>query len=733
MTQRTAISIGLSASLIALAAAAAAQTPNGLTGPQTQQLQTLETQERQRSPVQKKISSNLLNAVAATRRQPPANVRLTTQAHKPEDKAQITVKGQISDELQQFIASKGGTDIAALPQFKMLSVELPLAAVEAVAARPEVKSIDFAARPIVNQVSGLQDPQGDLAHAAQAARAQYHGSGAGVKVCVISDSVRFLSAAQTNHALGDVKVLAGASGVFQTDEGEGTAMLEIVHRIAPDATLEFATAYPTDAHMVLNILKLKDDGCNIIVDDITYFNESPFQDGPIAQAVTQVANAGVLYFSSAANSGNKTHGTSGTWEGDFKPSSTTIVNDGVTYVYHEFAPGVIWNRVTNGGVAGLFWTDPLNLASNDYQLLVKDTAGQLHISNNSITGQGDPYQSYPLQDGDQVAILKEQSAQTRFLHLATNRAQLAVSTHGATQGHNASGAGNAFTVASITAATRQSAFVGGTGVKVDAWSSDGPRRMFYDPDGHPLTSGPNNLTASGGVELKKPDLTAADCVTTDNPTPGLNNFCGTSAAAPHAAAIAALVKSAYPDLTPAQIRAALTGTALDIEASGWDENSGFGIAMPGPALQAAGEVAAQPFVSFEDRNVKARNARVSVSGSVSYKDLAGGVAFFSSGDRVTVNFNSSVGNRPVELDILQCTSALWPQVGYAPVTFSLNGAVFAANYDVSQHNNNTRDYAFDRLPIPANALRQGANELTIVAQPGMRSQYWLKNLRLVGM
>jgi hypothetical protein len=37
--------------------------------------------------------------------------------------------------------------------------------------------------------------------------------------------------------------------------------------------------------MAANITALRTAGCNIIVDDLTYFNESPFQDGPIAQAV----------------------------------------------------------------------------------------------------------------------------------------------------------------------------------------------------------------------------------------------------------------------------------------------------------------------------------------------------------------------------------------------------------------------------------------------------------------
>ncbi|MDQ3252867.1 MAG: PA14 domain-containing protein, partial [Acidobacteriota bacterium] len=61
--------------------------------------------------------------------------------------------------------------------------------------------------------------------------------------------------------------------------------------------------------------------------------------------------------------------------------------------------------------------------------------------------------------------------------------------------------------------------------------------------------------------------------------------------APHAAAIAGLIKAAAPILTPAEIRATLTSTALDIEAPSVDRDSGFGIVMAFQALEAIG---AQP-------------------------------------------------------------------------------------------------------------------------------------------
>src|SRR5678815_4191002 len=67
--------------------------------------------------------------------------------------------------------------------------------------------------------------------------------------------------------------------------------------------------------------------------------------------------------------------------------------------------------------------------------------------------------------------------------------------------------------------------------------------------------------------------------------PGLTDLINAAiAAAPHAAAIAALIKSVRPGYTNAQILNAMTQTALDIHAVGLDRDSGYGIVM---ALAAA--------------------------------------------------------------------------------------------------------------------------------------------------
>jgi len=177
------------------------------------------------------------------------------------------------------------------------------------------------------------------------ARAAFGFNGSGIKIGVLSDGVTTIAGAQRSGDLGQVTILSGQAG----SGNEGTAMLEIVHDLAPGAQLYFATAFNGSASFAQNILALRAAGCDIIVDDVFYTGESPFQDGQtpsvnsntfggiITQAVNDVTASGALYFSSAGNSGNKNDNTAGVWEGDFVDGGPLGVIPGGGTV-HDFDP-----------------------------------------------------------------------------------------------------------------------------------------------------------------------------------------------------------------------------------------------------------------------------------------------------------------------------------------------------------------------------------------------------------
>ena len=121
---------------------------------------------------------------------------------------------------------------------------------------------------------------------------------------------------------------------------------------------------------------------------------------------------------------------------------------------------------------------------------------------------------------------------------------------------------------------------------VETFSSDGPRRIFFRADGTP--SPPATCWRPVGRLLQKPDITAADGVSVTGVGGFRPPFFGTSAAAPHAAAIAALLKSGIRRSRRRPHRSALAASAIDIEAAGVDRDSGVGIIMANRALLSAG-------------------------------------------------------------------------------------------------------------------------------------------------
>ena len=199
-----------------------------------------------------------------------------------------------------------------------IRAELPVGAVVELAERSDVTAIRPADEATTNRAgsSGIGANEADVTHAADTARDRYGVDGTGVKVCVLSDGVASLAERQATGDLPPVDVLPGQAGPASGDEG--TAMLELIHDVAPGAELGFATAFTSQASFAQNILNLRTDGCKVMVDDVTWYAETTLQDANIAQAIRTVRAAGVTYFSSAGNSGNLPDGTSGTWQGDFQ-------------------------------------------------------------------------------------------------------------------------------------------------------------------------------------------------------------------------------------------------------------------------------------------------------------------------------------------------------------------------------------------------------------------------------
>lgn len=590
-----------------------------------QQILALATEKANRTPAQKKISSRLLYGAKKQRGLRIAgDIVNLRSAVLPDATGRVdveirtdTVKGNPSftpgpparglgalgwKRVGAAVTKAGGTVLFGNETSPVIRALVPIDQLEGLAGLAEVAAIKPTAPYMTHRSGGLAAgvaaTAGDIAHRVQEARQFFGVTGAGVKIGVLSDSIDFMERSQASGDLPpNITVLPWQSG--KPARGEGTAMLEIIHDLAPGAQLFFATAGGGAAQFAANIYELRLAGCDIIVDDALYANESPFQDSEVARIVDRVSAEGVFYFSSANNDGNADDGTSSVWEGDFKPASGTI---GpllpAAGVVHDFGDGLLSNRVTSNSnwLAALYWSDPFGQSGNDYDLYVLDStlSNVISASTDSQDGNDDPIEATPgAYAGEHLVVVKFRG-EPRALHLNNFGGTLTVATDGSTHGH--SSAERAFSVAAVNVATAQGgAFTGGDANPVETYSSDGARRVFYNADGMPFTPGNVLFATEGGVVRRKPDVTAADGV--ESSVPGFTPFFGTSAAAPHAAAIAALLKAAKPDIKMYSLRQALTQTALDIEAPGRDRDAGFGILDAFSALSFI-QAAPSPFLEL---------------------------------------------------------------------------------------------------------------------------------------
>lgn len=545
--------------------------------------------KRKLTHAQKKLASAL--QIELAKRDPQSELsrlpKLESRLELDEaDRTLVDIDARVTAGLERRLRALGASIVSSKAEHGRLRARVPVSALERLAQHPDVQRV----RPALDPLTRKDDTsEGDAAHRADVIRSEQGLDGSGITIGVVSDGIQsMLGVVASGDLPGAPQVIPGQAGAGS----EGTAMLEIVYDLAPGATLWFATAGESQFQMADNIRALAQAGCDIIVDDVFFLDEATFQDDVVAQAVAEVVANGVLYFSAAGNSGSLAKGTSGTYEGDYVaaatqpgPIDTYPMNDWLDV--HEFDDGSNYDSLTEDPpvLVSLEWADALGASANDYDLFL------LSPDRQNIVGAGvDPQDGTGLafeyvlseyaNDRNGALVIARWAGDPRYLRLATHRGALEQGTYGQISGHAA--APGAFSIAAVDADVVGGVFRGGVWNPVEDFSSDGPRRMFFEADGTPLT--PGDFLSTGGVVRQVPDFAAADGVSVA--TPGFSPFFGTSAAAPHAAAIAALVLQARPDLLELTgvarsnaVRQLFVDSALDIERDGFDELSGHGLIM----------------------------------------------------------------------------------------------------------------------------------------------------------
>jgi Subtilase family len=540
---------------------------------------------------------------------------------------------------------------------------LPVNRIDAATALPELHSIRAA---MSRTHAGAVTSQGDFAQSSDVLRADNPSlTGAGITVGILSDSYNcyavyeqpgsgvpagglngfaphgFLADAAQDVASGDlpsgIDVLQEADCLSygQPDQlpytDEGRAMLQIVHDVAPGASLAFYAVDTTEADFANGITRLAAAGAKVEADDTQFFDEPFFQDGVIAQAVDTVEAQGVAYFSAAGNNAAYSYENTAPM---FATLSSSAPNSGEALLNFDTS-GATTTTALPVTIPALYpgefmavvveWDQPYvsgapnsGGATSQVDLCVTGASGANQIideDGNAVVCTGpnatgvDPVQVLiifnPADSGANTAVeslnlmiglasgspaparvklaLEADGAPVSINRFATNSATL--------QGHP--GAAGAFAVGAAFFAL--TARCGVTPAMLEVYSSLGGAPILFDSSGTRLAAplvrqkpdavGPDGInTTFFGETLAQAGVVDASNVSACDNNASYPNFFGTSAATPHVAGAAALLLQSDTAVTPAQVYSALQSSALAMGATQPNFSSGYGFIQADAAL-----------------------------------------------------------------------------------------------------------------------------------------------------
>jgi len=553
--------------------------------------------------------------------------------------------GGVIADLPQLRES-GARVLSASRERQMATLAVPPENLSAVASVPGVAAVWQARRPVLYGVgegpceggSVISEGLGQLR--VGQARETFALRGRGITIGVLSDSYDaatepVVTDAREDVATNDLPGLASSCSEQQLPVDvlqdlspapgekagdEGRAMLQILHDLAPHARLAFATAFESEESFAENIEALAAPeseggaGAAVIVDDVGYLEEPFFQDGPVAAAIDKVTSEGVTYLTAAGNDNlfDESGHEIGSWEApEYRDSGAcpaVVASLGGFNGSHcmDFKPGAETDRafaleVEPGETLtlDLQWAEPWNGVFTDLDAFLLSASGKEILTSSIEENSGPKGTQRPVE----ILEWANKSESPKVVQLVINRfsglsprlkfilmengggvsaTEYPVSSGGDVVGPTVAGHAGAASALSVAAVPFNNS------AKVEGYSSRGPVTHYFGPVNGPTPALPLGLPE----ELSKPDLAATDCGATTFfafLAGGTWRFCGTSAAAPHAAAVVALVRQAKPSLNGQQVRDALTGSASPVGGFGPDA-AGAGLVnafaaiggLPGP-------------------------------------------------------------------------------------------------------------------------------------------------------
>jgi len=335
----------------------------------------------------------------------------------------------------------------------------------------------------------------------------------------------------------------GAFGGGVRPIGHGTAATSLVHRVAPDAELYFASI-EDERSFEAAVEWLLDADVDVIVAPVSFYGKPTDGTSAVDRAATRATEAGTVFVAPAGNLGQ------GHWRGRFLPT-----DDG----FQQFG-GDRHNRLDGDGervVLWLSWADP----SREFTL-------ELHRD-----GETEPIARSRSYEDDAVP-------NERIVTTVDTDADLSVALRGSTDTVGAA--------IRITSPTHDL----GVGQRAGSLVPPGTARGVltvgaYDRETgvvEPFSSAGPTTDGRRGIDVVAPNRFAVSGTGEE--------FVGTSAAAPYVAGVVALILDADPDLSPADVNAIVTATADDTAPYDDEQRVGGGTLQPTVAVERAEAVAA---------------------------------------------------------------------------------------------------------------------------------------------
>lgn len=489
----------------------------------------------------------------------------------------VTGKNNTVASVVKALKAKKITVESSNELMKLIQVWATPAQLNTAAALASVGYVDLITPP--EHSTGPVNSQGVSRMRSDVMQSLTGADGNGIKVGVMSDDCgsteNLVNPRVTNGELAN-----GANAPVILDDSwggsrshEGLAMMEIVQDVAPLAKLYYATAFTGLANFANNVNALAAAGCRVITDDIIYFAEPVFEDGPLSTTIDNVCTANnVVYTSASTNFGNNN-----TYYFTYNNlAGQTIGNLGGGYNVENFdGAGDFQNQITvNNGqtvFVSLHWDDKYGASANDFDIYLVNSTNTVALAaaTGGQNGTQNPYEQMSFTNSSGVAQTY-QVIITRFATSAgdpnaTPRMRLFVFRNSSmeytnkttsTLGHPTASKGIGVGAIDVTQNNYNA---------IEGFSSQGPTNIIDFS-----VAGSRNVSST----RIKPDLSCFDGGVTS--VPGFNPFYGTSAAAPHAAGVAAQLLTLYPGLTGAQARAALLAGCIDYGAAGADNVFGAG-------------------------------------------------------------------------------------------------------------------------------------------------------------